>query len=65
MKGVRTLKELKQRILYCGLKQKYLAQKIGVSKSMLSHVLTDRKQLSKEKMQRLIEIVEKHEQLNT
>jgi transcriptional regulator with XRE-family HTH domain len=55
---------LKQRIKECGLKCNYLASKIGISKSYLSHYLANRKQLDESKVRELMSIIELYEQMN-
>lgn len=55
---------LKQRIKQCGLKCNYLAMRLGISKSYLSHYFANRKKLNENKVEELIAIIESYEHMN-
>ena len=55
---------LKQRIKQCGLKCNYLANRLGISKSYLSHYFANRKKLDENKIKELIAIIESYEHMN-
>ncbi len=50
-------KQIKDRIQKCGLKQKYLAKKIGISNNYLSMCLNGKRNLSEEKIKKLKELI--------
>ena len=48
---------VKDRIKSCGMKQKYLAKKLGLSPNYLSMCLNGKRNLSEEKLQKLKELL--------
>lgn len=49
--------EIKEKLKLCGLKQNYIAKKIGISQNYLSMCLTGKRNLSKEKLTKLKELL--------
>jgi transcriptional regulator with XRE-family HTH domain len=49
--------EIKTRIKRCGIKQKYLCNKLGITPNYLSMCLNGKRTLSGEKLQKLKELI--------
>jgi len=56
--------KLKQRIKELGLTQNYICQKLGISKSMLSHYLADRRNLNPDTERKLLQLIEQYDRLD-